>query len=527
MSDPVNSAAPGGVDAPLGRAGIARGFAWNSIATIVGKLVLPLASLYIARKLGPIVTGQMSLLAMIIAVSDVLRDGGLTQTYVAEKGEDPQRDREYVGASFLTGLVPAVLILIATPFAAQELKAPYMLYALPLTALVVLVQTATTIPNARLLRKARFRELALINLGVGIGTLVVAILLVARGWGLEALLLQMTIGPFLVAMLMYRLEPFAGVSLSVGPVFARLRASGVLIATNLINNLFVASDVFVVQKLLGEPYTGYYASAFNYGSKPVETVIFPLSRTLMVAFGKYAGDQAKLAEALSRSLAAVAAFVTPLFLFMAIYAEPLILALVGEQFRGSVPVLRLLCIYLGTRAFGNIAGYTLVPLGKHRWTLYPWIGGAAAVVIGLVLIVGRPDVWTELHVTAPALRTARPLGLDLSDAVWKPHVLDLVVRLYVGAAAAVYGTILLLALWLLRPDRSGWIRMARSLACASVSGAWMLTVREATPGPAWAGMLVAIATTPFVHLMVLGTVLARRTFGFMSPSGVRRLWHTL
>lgn len=509
----------------MNKAAIAQGTAWTSLATLVAKLLFPLIGLYVTRTLGPEINGQFALLTQLVGLADVIRDGGLTQTYLVEKEPTEEDERHFNAASLLTGLIPALLILDATRWAPGFFKADFLRYALPFTALAVACQTLTTMPNARLLRAGRFRESAILNLSVGAGSLFLCVLLVRLGAGVNALLTQLVAGP-LVGVIAYRyLVPSYGVSFAWGPIFARLKRSGILIVTNLVNNVFIMSDVFVIQRAIGGPFTGFYNYAQNIGYKPAEAIVFPLSRTLMVAFSQDAGNLPRLRSAYGRAIAATVALVLPIFAFMAVHAEAIVLTLGGPAFLGAAPVLRILSIYLALRALGNISGNTLVPLGHHKWTLIPWVVALAVTGFGVASVLREPAVADHLTGWGP-FGVTDVMGIRIEADAPRADALSRIVWWYVAGAATAYGWIVGLAIKFLPPGPEERAKLARSAIALAVSAATSLAFRY-VPGPWWAGLAAATLAVPFFHLVVLGTLVERRPLAFLSPRGAKRLWHTL
>src|SRR5262249_32603172 len=162
---------------------------------------------------------------------------------------------------------------------------------------------------------------------------------------------------------------------------------------------------------------GLYNTAQNIAYKPMDLILFPLSKTLMVAFSQQAGDPEKLARAYYRSVVAVLLTVIPIYAVIGFNAHAVIGILLGEEFLGGIPILRVLCLYLAFRTFGNISGNALVPAGKHHWTFWPWI--LALVVTG-----------TGVAYSAGLAPDARLMGI-----VWS----------FTGGAMVVYATITALA----------------------------------------------------------------------------------
>lgn len=480
----------------MDRTAVAKGFAWTAAFSLVAKIVFPLAGIVlVARKLGPEVTGIIGLMQQTIAIADVIRDAGLTQSYLAEGNLSREKEASYGGLSLIMGIIPTVLMLALTVPMANFFGRPELLYGIPFTALCMLMSTIGTIPNARFLRKGELRRQGLMSVIANGIALTVTIVMVRMGVGFPALVTQMVLGGALYLAFLLRVEPLPGFRVGRGAMIDVFRRSRALFGASLLNNLFLMSDIFVIQRMVGSKAAGLYNSAQNVGYKPADLISFPLSRTLMVAFSQATGDIPKLSRAYYRSLAAIVLLVIPIYVFLGLGSDTILRTLYGEKFLGSIPVLSALCVYLGIRTLGNVSGNALVPAGRHTWTLYPWI--LALVVTGSGL------AWVS---RAPTL-----MGI-----VWA----------YVAGSVVVYGAILGLAIYFVPGDREQYGRVLRALGVTSVTSLVLFGCFQ-LPLPHDGRFAVAGALGLLVHSALVGWLSGVGPVGLFSMRGVREAWERI
>jgi O-antigen/teichoic acid export membrane protein len=275
---------------------------------------------------------------------------------------------------------------------------------------------------------------------------------------------------------------------------SRAKKSRALLGANVLNNLFLLTDIFVITKMVGATASGLYNTAQNIAYKPLDLILFPLGKTLMVAFGQ-TKDPARLAEVYWRSINAIVLLLLPLYAFIALNSSGLILLLLGEKFAGGIPVLTVLCLYLASRTLGSISGNALVPIGRHAWTLYPWALALVITTVGVVLVAPHPT---------------------LMGIVWS----------FTAGAMGVYFSIFGLAAYWLRPGKQGVNGLLKATLASGTSCALMLGLHY-WPAPPIVRLLASLPFVGIIHLAVAGLILERDAVVFVSPSGLRRLYRAL
>lgn len=136
---------------------------------------------------------------------------------------------------------------------------------------------------------------------------------------------------------------------------------------NLLNQLQWNFDQLVIGKFLGVSKLGIYNMGVRIASLPSHEIIVPLLRTLYPAFSSLADDKKRLTDAFLLTQSTLIAVALPLGIGVALYAEAIIMLLVGEQWLDSVIVVQLLAAIQAFQSTTAGARALAMSQGKTRW----------------------------------------------------------------------------------------------------------------------------------------------------------------
>lgn len=482
----------------LDRSSAARGVAWTSLFAVFSRVLFPLAGLYVARHLGPGPLGIGAMLMQIIAISEVLRDAGLTQTYMVEQNVDRKRLGSYMALALAMGVLLAGILVVSTPALTAFFRMPELSYGIPLVAGVVLLNSICTIPAAKMLKEGRIKQQGLIGVVAAGVALAVCIVMVRMGYGFPAIMTQIVVGPIIGNIWIFLASPVTTISFDLAAAKATFKKSGTLLAANLVNNAFLQADVFVVARMLGNDATGLYNTAKNLAYKPAELISFPLAKVLMVAFGQSSDDHVRLARNFTRAITAVVLLVTPIYVMIGLCAEPIIWLLFAEKFVGAIPALSILSLYLGARTLGNVAGHALVPAGKHAWTLYPW---------SLAILVTAGSLW-YFYRLSPVM--------SLTTVVW----------CFTAGALCVYLVTVGVAFYFLKPKGAEVARLKQAMGTTLATGLLILAVQW-LPVSMYGRLAISVTIVPVIHFSIIGMVFEKNWRAYLHRGGPRQLLRSL
>jgi O-antigen/teichoic acid export membrane protein len=353
------------------------------------RLVLGLvASLVVARALGPADYGVYAVLAAMVGIVGVVAEGGLSEAAVLRiaPATNPEHGRAFFWLRImLAGVVIAALCVAAGPLA-QRVLGLQDDGTLTRWALIGVVATACSGGVSVLLQASgRFREMSALTV---LNTALTAALALGLAWlgrlDLVSALVVLGIGTSLLtfgvgARLLRESLRVPPLRILTAEAKQLLKTGRWLWLAALLAMLAASLDVLIVNHFSPSAAVGAYALAVNLASKAnivnhsLYTVLLPRVAQLQ----SRDGVRSYLRQALLRGgvVAVALALCIPL-------AQPFVLIIYGSQFEQTIPWLQLL---LGVVIFDVLATPALLlPLAYGRPRVMAGADGVRAVTLSLV-----------------------------------------------------------------------------------------------------------------------------------------------
>ena len=318
---------------------------WNVSGEVVGQAIRFAFGIALARLLSPCDFGLMAMLMVLIQVVISNADLGLEDALI-QKREITEVHRSSVfwilmlAGGVLAAAQIAVAPWIARLYGVDELRD----LAFGLSA-VFLLRGIGTVPRAMIARQLDFRATtsrwcAAVTLG---GTC--AVILAWYGFGVVSLAVEIVVSTATESVLLWsasRWRPRLEVS------SAALRElfgfSAYRPATRALNYWAQRIDQLLVGKLLGSSVLGLYARAFNVTRFPVMSVARVILDVMFPSLAGIQGDAARMRSIYVRATGAVALACVPIAMGLSATAEPFVLVVLGPQWKGAIPILRILSL---------------------------------------------------------------------------------------------------------------------------------------------------------------------------------------
>ena len=253
------------------------------------------------------------------------------------------------------------------------------------------------------------------------------------------------------------------------------------------NSLFFmihSSPNFIVGRIGGAQDLGTYTVAYEISNLPSTELAAPINRATFPGFASMK-DIDEIASSYLKLLGMITLLILPVGVGIAAVAEPMVLALLGENWISAIPLMQVLAIYGAISATQTNNGVLWMALGRPRDLTIATIAFLALFFCSIVLLfepygvvaVGYSYLLAQITITAAGLWHTRSLlsaaWTDMRAVAWRPVVAAVIMyfgviaidgcfrlsgawqRLFIesAAGAAVYIGITL-SLWLLakRPD---------------------------------------------------------------------------
>jgi len=458
----------------------------------------------LAHMLSPHDYGLLAMVLTVVGVGDLFRDFGLSSAAIqATTLSRHQRDNLF----WLNTAIGAVLMLatfLAAPLLANLYGEPDLVGIARLLSVTFLLNGLATQYRAGLTRHMQFAKLAAIDIAGPAVALVAAVLLALNGVGYEALVVQqLTTAAVLLAGAVVAGRWLPGLPRRHVPMRGLLKFGWNLLGTQLVGYASNNVDSLVIGVRFGSVSLGLYNRAFSLLMQPLTQLRAPTTTVALPVLSRLRGEPERFGEFVRRGQLALAyTLVAGLSLVIAA-AEPLTDILLGPQWTGVIPLIRLLAaagmfqtlayvgywVYLATGLTGVLLRYTFVSAAIRITCVVvgsTWgvVGVAAGYAVAPMLAWPLSLWWLSRHTPVPlaallrgALRTLAAFGA-CAGVGW--YVSTLVDGSWVALVSAVGASLAFFALvWLVVPVIRRDVREVADVVTLARSGG--ATRKVATP----------------------------------------------
>ncbi len=350
--------------------------------TLVGTVVL-------ARLLTPSDYGLVAMAAVVVALAQLVKDGGLvTATVQASDISEKQISSLFwvtLGISTVTGGA----VLVAAPLVAAFYKQPALLgvtAALSLTFIFdgIALQQEALLRRHMLLSSVVVSDVVSQAMGVAVG--ITAALLGAGYW---SLVFQTMTASLISSVIVIWYCPWIPGRYRRGTGSGRMvRFGGDIMAFDILTYFGDNTDYLLIGKFMGAEPLGLYTRAFNLFALPMRQVRRPMGAVALPALSALREQPERFAAYYRRFVEALALLSVPIAIYCFIEVEFIIRVLLGEQWMGVVPVFRIFAVAGLFQAVASTRGMILVACGFSRRYLH--LGVVSCVVRVTGVLIGLP-----------------------------------------------------------------------------------------------------------------------------------------
>jgi len=405
------------------------GIAWTGAAKAVTQVLSWSATIFVARLLTPADYGVVAMATVVLGVIQLLSEFGVGTALVTRRDLSEQQVAQIggfaVGVGILLMLIAFVLAKPIANFNNDARVAPVV----AVLGVSFLISSFRTVPSSLLMRDLEFRKLAAIESIEAVFMTALTFGLAFGGLGYWALVLGQTISRAIGTMLAmfarrHRLAP----PMPLAPIANELRFGGHVVASRVGWYVYNNADIGLVGRMLGTVALGSYSFAANLASIPVDRVYQLYSRVSGAVIARAQTDPASVRRYLLRITEAMSIASFPLAIGMGLVADSFAAVVLGNNWMGVVPVLRMLAIAAALRSLDPILAQVLISTGHPQKNARTMIRAAFAMPV-LFLIGSR---WGPTGV-ASAWVLAYPFVVLVPQVLTALRVSDATVGSYVTA----------------------------------------------------------------------------------------------
>lgn len=405
---------------------LVKGAAWIAASRVVISLLGFVNVLVLARLLTPEDFGLIAIVMAASAIVMAVTELSLSQALV----QNPQPEEEHYHTAFTINMIRAVLvagIVVALSVPVAAFYDDPRLVALFLTiALSALIVGAVNPRLALMTRDLVFWQDFATRAGEKIVAVVAGVAVAAVWQSYWALMIGVLAGQMCMLVLSYVILPFRP-RLSLARWRDLMSFSIWVGLGQAVNTLNWKSDHLLAGYVLGNIQLGYYSVGDRLAAMPTREATQPIAQAAFPGFARLSGDKDRLRLAYARAQSALCAATLPAGIGFAIAAEPLVLVVLGPEWREVTPVIQVLATVFAIQSLGSPVQPLAMGLGATRTLFYRSLvtlairlpltvfGLLAGGLAGLLLaraVTGLIGLAINLHLVARLI--AMPIGAQIS-----------------------------------------------------------------------------------------------------------------
>ena len=433
----------------LGKRAISGGFI--TAAAQGAKFALNLTSAAVlARLLTP---QEFGLVGMVLGVTGLLglfKEAGLSTATVQRETITQEQVSNLFWINVALGGAVCLLCISMAPLIAWFYRDSRLTGIMTVQSFTFLLSGSTVQHQALLSRQMRFQAIAAIDVVSMLVSILVGCGLAAFGFGYWSLIgMQLSLAATGLVLtwwtsgwrpLMPRRHSGVGHLLSFGAH---------LTAADLVGRLAANSDLILVGRFFGPGPLGLYSRANVLLARPLEQLLTPLSAVMTPVLSRLQSDPERYRRTFLRAYDALALITFPFAALCLALAEPLVLLLLGPQWKDAVPLFAGFTLVAVSLPLSTAPSWLFMSQGRGRGLFHMYLI-AGAVTVGAYL-VGLPwgplGVVLAIAVTSLVIRMpivyhlAGQRGLVRSADLWKSFFFHLPCWGAVYAAASLARTL--------------------------------------------------------------------------------------
>ncbi|HEY5797604.1 MAG TPA: lipopolysaccharide biosynthesis protein [Bosea sp. (in: a-proteobacteria)] len=378
--------------------------------------------------------GDYGLVTMVMAFTGVLNMFGCFGLIQAAIQRDELSETESSSLFWLNLTFGALLTLtaiLAAPMVSAFYREPRLIAIMEVMAFTFVITAAGVQHGALLQRRMSFGKLAKIEISALLLSVAVAIGMAASGYEYWAIVSMSITQPLATTIGLWLSTGWIpGRPRIAGGVLSMLRFGGGTTLTGFLAYITVNIDKLMLGRVWGTEATGLYSRSYYLINFPTENLNTTIGEIAFAALSRTKDDPERLRRYFLKGYSLVVTLTLPLTVVSALFADDLIVVVLGPKWVGAIEIFRILAPTILVLAITNPLGWLLNALGLVRRGVFIGMFSAPLMVAGT--LIGLPYGPRGVAIAYSTVMVSKVIPV----AVWALHGTGVKVREFVGALAS-------------------------------------------------------------------------------------------
>ncbi len=350
------------------------GVRWTTVSTIFTTVIQFVQLAILARLLTPRDFGLMAMIMIVIELSSVFSEMGLSTAIIQRSNPKRTELSTLYWLNIATGFIAFFFILVCTPIFVKYFQSPEIKELLPVVALTFTISPFGSQFMCLMQKSLQFNLITRIELGISFLKFAVTVFCAFSGLGVWSLVFGQLAGTIVQTILlvcygwMGANRPLFHFNWSdtKGYLGFGLYRVGAMAANHLNSRI----DQLVIGIVLGPVQLGYYNMAFRLALQPIQKINPIVTRVAFPVFSIVQDDISRLKKGYLKMVKLLMSVNAPVLIGLAVTAPVVVPFFVGEQWHPCIHLVQILAFYALIRSLGNAGGSLICARGHANWTFY-------------------------------------------------------------------------------------------------------------------------------------------------------------
>ncbi len=321
------------------------GVIWSAIERFSNQIIQFIVQIIIARLLFPSDYGMIGMLAIFMAVAQTFTDGGFGNALIQKKDRNNTDYSTVFYFNITVGIILSIIFFFSSGLIANFYKMPKLELIIQVMSINLIILSFQVVHKAILTINIDFKTQAKASLSSVIIAGIIGITMAYTGFGVWALVAQFTAINIIQTILLWYFEKWRPIRVFSKQSFKRLFNFGSkILAANLLHTIYLNLYTLVIGKRFSATDLGYYSRADQFAQFPSSNITGILWRVTYPIMSSIQNEDEKLKNVYRQYIRLSAFIVFPLMVGLAAIAEPFIIFILTEKWRGVIPILQIISI---------------------------------------------------------------------------------------------------------------------------------------------------------------------------------------
>lgn len=355
------------------------------ISKYSGVLIGILINSTLARLLSPNEFGILGVVTVFITFFNILSDIGLGSGIVQNQSLTARDASDLFKLSAMLSLALALLFSVCAFGIASFYDNQEYIRICQMLSVHLFFSALAVIPRNLLVKEKAFKTLGLVDTSVALSTGLIAILLAWQNFSYYAMVWRSIITSILVFSLYFflsKLKLHKGLSFAGAKKIAGY--SSFQFAFNFINYFSRNLDNILIGKFMGSASLGIYNQAYQLMIYPISYLTNVITPVLHPILAKFQDNKPVIFQEYVKVVNILAKLGIPLSIFIYFAADEIILIMLGNQWLGVIPILKILSLSVWVQMISSSSGSIFQASGRTDLLFLSGLLAAVFVVCSIL-----------------------------------------------------------------------------------------------------------------------------------------------